>query len=246
MNKNRLVLCLVGLLLLPALAVAQVDDRARALLAGLEAIGAPDEIRSLDQTMTMTLHDMGEGMTTTTRTVIDYEGERAAIISQVMGMETVMIYRDGQMSMRAGGMSIPMPPGTEEAFDGIFDATTTAGMLDDPNVSATYDGEVSYADLLAGEQVTYDGNLEITGLPTASGVVRMVFGDSGRLLGQVISTQGQEFIVVYVDDPAQNPLLATNMEMYEYDSDTGAYTHFATMAIDNLAINEAIDESLFQ
>src|SRR5690554_2948687 len=94
------------IMLLAGLAFAQVDPQARALLEGMTSQGTPpDEIQSLDQTMTMTIHSESDPIVTTSRIVVDYPGQRAAIVSEVMGTSTTMRVIDGEMTMSVNGMT---------------------------------------------------------------------------------------------------------------------------------------------
>ena len=230
-------------LLLAGMAVAQVDDRARELLTGLDSGAAPTEVRTMEQQMTMTLHD--EGLSTSTRSYIDFENERAAIITETMGMEMVMRYVDGNMSMSMGGMSMPSMPGMDEAFDGIFDDVTFAGLLDHPDAVATYDGMVSYGDILSGQQVSYSGgNLDFAGLGTEMTTVRMIFDESGNLIGQVSPMNGGDLVSVFVGEPVLEGLALFDAELYQLVGDTA--TPFGTMHYEVVTINEPLDESLFR
>lgn len=204
------------------------------------------DIRTMEQVLTMHIPEVD--MSTTTRTVIDFENERAVIITDTMGMEVVMRYMDGSTTMEMQGMSMPMPPGTEGAFDGIFDDATYAGMLDYPDVTATYDGVVSYADVLSGHQVTYSGgHLQTVDLGeqfSADSEVRFIFDDAGRLIGSAVEMDGTDLVSVYVGDPLVGGMMLFDSEMYQVEGDVA--TLFTTMRYETVSINEPVDETLFE
>src|SRR5690554_1716936 len=82
----------------------EIDPRGLELLEGLSGPDLPEQILNVDMTMTNTTFMEGEEISSTSRSVIDYENERAVIISSVMGMETRMVMADGQVKMTAMGM----------------------------------------------------------------------------------------------------------------------------------------------
>lgn len=233
------------IMLLAGLAFAQVDPQARALLEGMTSQGTPpDEIQSLDQTMTMTIHSESDPIVTTSRIVVDYPGQRAAIVSEVMGTSTTMRVIDGEMTMSVNGMTMPLPAGMDTAFEGIFETGATGDLLSDPEAIATYDGPVSYADVLSGQQVSYTGDFGVPGMQMDSTTIRFVFDDAGRLLGQVIPQSGSDLVSVYVGEPKLEGALFYDVDMYQVDD--GSATLYATMRYDSIAFNEPIDETLFQ
>lgn len=244
MNKLKLTAIAAGLLLVAGTAFAQIDDRARELLEGLVPEQSATEISTMEQQMTMEIAE--QEISTTTRTIIDYENERALIVTETMGMEVTMRFVDGEMSMVMQGMSLPMPPGMEGTFDGMFDDMSYGGMLDG-EVTATYDGVVSYADVLTGHQVTYSGG-PVAGVESELGVdeaVRFIFDDDGQLLGNVVAMSGStDLVSVYVGEPKLANLPVFDTEMYEVTD--GNARLFGSMRYEAISINEPIDESLFQ
>src|SRR5690625_7431476 len=131
----------------------------------------------------MVMHTHKIDISQASHVVIDYENERAAIITETMGMEMVMRFVDGNMSMVMSGMVLPLPPGSEDAFDGIFEDVTYDELLDYEGDTATYDGVVSYADVLSGHQVSYSGNAQIAGpagLPDDASDLRFLFDDARK------------------------------------------------------------------
>lgn len=245
-RTNVLRTSLTVILLLAGAVFAQVDPQARALLEGMAAQGQALDIDTLDQTMTMTIHGgADEPIVSTSRIVVDYEGERAAIVSEVMGMSTTMRVLDGVMTMSVNGVTMPAPPGMDNAFEGIFETGAAGDLLADPEAIITYDGPVSYADVLSGQQVSYTGDFGVPGLQMDSTTIRFVFDDAGRLLGQVVPQSGSDLVSVYVGEPKIDGALFYDSDMYEIGAD-GTATLYATMRYDSIAFNEPIDETLFQ
>lgn len=235
---------LVLLVLLAGLAHAQVDDRARQLLEGLEAQAGAVEITTLDQTMVMTVHAADEPIESRTRTVIDYVGRRVASVTETMGMATVMVLQDGQVTMSMMGMTFPAPPGMDEALVSMFDSDPSGGALLGPDTVATFDGDVDYGGVLAGQQVTYTGDFGAPGLGVEATTVRMVFDADGRLLGQVVDSDGMVMLLVFVGEPITDSGLFFDMDMYEYANNTA--TLYATIRYEEVLVNEPVDESLFE
>ncbi len=236
---------LTAILLLAGAAFAQIDDQARALLEGYAAQGETTaDFQAMDMTSTMTIYGADEPISTQSRTVIDYAGERAAIISNVMGMTTTMRFVDGTMTMVVGGMSLPMPPGMDSAFADIFETGTANDLLEDPNAVATYDGEVSYGDVLSGQQVTYTGDFGVPGMQMDASTMRFVFDDSGRLLGMVVPEDGLEMVMVYVGEPKIDGALFYDLDMYQISG--GTATLYAEMRYSDIKVNEPIDETVFE
>src|SRR5690554_97777 len=149
-NLLRTLLALLVAALLAGASAQELDPRGLELLEGLSAGEAPEDIRNMVLSTTSTTYVEGQEFETSSRTVIDYENERAAIVQEVMGMETRMLYVDGEMSMIVMGMNMPMPPGTEDAFASIFEKQTTDNLVDSA-VRITFDGPVNYGDLLVGD-----------------------------------------------------------------------------------------------
>jgi len=234
-----------AVLIVTGTGLAQVDDRARELLEGLSTEADFGEIHTIEQKMVMNLADMD--MSTTSHVIIDYDNERAAIITETMGMEMVMRFIDGSMSMVMSGMVMPLPPGSEDAFDGIFEDVTYDELLDYEGVTATYDGVVSYADVLTGHQVSYSGNAQIAGpagLPDDASDMRFIFDDAGNMLGTVVSMGATDLVSINVGEPLVDGIPIYSAEMYEVSGDEAKL--FATVTYELIRINEPIDESLFQ
>ncbi len=236
---------MLGAALLAALLASawaqEIDPRGLELLEGLSGPDMPEQILNVDMTMTNTTFMEGEEISSTSRSVIDYENERAVIISSVMGMETRMVMADGQVKMTAMGMSLPMPPGAESQFDSIFDEPSPANLVDNAE-RITFDGPVSYGDLLAGDQVTYVGDAGLYGTPD-SPEIHYVFDASGALVGLHIPAAEGEMLMVYTE-PMQSGIMNYDAKIYMLQG--GEWTLFQETAIENIQYNVELDESLFQ
>lgn len=249
MSRTRfLIYAVLFFCLFGGFAAAQIDDRSRELLEGLSAAAEGFEIDTLDQTMVMTIppqEGMGE-IVTRTRMAIDYAGRRAAIVTELGdGVSTRMVHQDGQTTMRMPGMpmAMPVPESMAGAFESVFEPPTM-NLLDQEGVTATYDGEVSYADVLSGHQVTFSGAFDPTGLGEGT-ESKLVFDDAGDLIGAASTVDGEVIVMVYNApfDPAQ-PLATRDMTMYEIVGDTA--TLYATMTYEDVRVNEPLDEALFE
>lgn len=222
-------------------ASAQIDDRARELLEGLHW-GEHGDIRSLDQTMIMTVQTGGTEQTLRTRSRVDYEQRRAAIDTEVApGVAVRFVIANGQTRMLMGGMAMPIPPGMDDSFSGMFERDPD---LLAEGVSASYDGFQAYGDLLAGHQVTVRN---AAGLPGAEGSQeqRLVFDDDGRLLGFVAEVPEAGLMVAVLDDPQlANPFVGSDMRTYLLQGD-GTAPPFMRMRFEEARVNEPIDPAAF-
>jgi hypothetical protein len=240
MTRFRFFAVTTALALAFAIALAQVDDRARSLLEGL-AQTQGESVDTIDRAMVMTMHIEGSEHATRTRTVIDYVGRRAAIDMEIApGLTTRIVMVDGQLRMMMGGMALPVPPGMGDQFAGIFD-TTPESLLDD-ETTATYDGVVAYGGLVEGEQVTLVGATAFPGMERAA-ETRLVFGADGRLLAVVIDTDDGPMITVYDAPVAGNPFAGADATMYLL-RDEGPEL-FATLRFEHVRINEPIEPGTF-
>ncbi|MFN2323382.1 MAG: hypothetical protein ABR510_10555 [Trueperaceae bacterium] len=221
-------------------AFAQVDDRARALLEGLVP-PAGETVDTLQQTMVMTLHQQGDTQVRTT-SIIDYVERRAAIDTEISeGMVVTVVIEDGQASMLMSGMALPLPPALTESFDGVFDRDP--GELLAEGSTATYDGPVAYGDLLEGEQVTVSGASLVAGVEEAE-ESRYVFDGGGSLLGVVTEADGDLVVMVFDEPFTGSGVVGRNATLYLLD-DAGTAERFATMAFEDVLVNEPIPEGTF-
>lgn len=226
---------------LATMAFAQnIDSRARQLMEGMGASEAAGPHRSMDVKFTTVTYMEGDEFETTTRMVVDYEQERAAIISEVMGMETVMVFIDGSLSMKMMGMSIPLPAEMQGEFAGIFDQGDAQSILDSA-VSLTFDGPVNYGDLLVGDQVTYVGDAAAYGTPEAP-EVHYVFNASGAMLGMHIPADDGEIIMVY-SEPMTT--MIAHFDASTYILNGGTWQLLSVTTVDYVEFDVEIDESLF-
>lgn len=243
-NGKNLLKTLTALLLAALLAGAfaqELDPRGVALLEGLGSGEVPEDIRNMVLSTTSVTHMEGQEFETTSRTIIDYENQRAAIVQEVMGMETRMLYVDGKMSMNVMGMNMPMPPGTEEAFASIFEEQTADNLVESAT-RITFDGQVNYGDLLVGDQVTYEGDAGVYGTPE-SPVMHYVFDGDGALLGMHIPAQDGAMLMVF-DQAITDSIISYDARVYLEQA--GEWTLLQESTRTELEYNVELDESLFQ
>lgn len=237
----RLILS-IALLIAAGVALAQIDERARELLEGLQT-DQQAEIRTLDQTMIMTIYAEGMEQTVRTRTRVDFEQRRAAIDTEVApGMSIRIVIEDDQARMLMGGMAMPLPPGMDEGYGAIFEREPD---LFAEGVSATYDGVQSYGDVLEGHQVTLHN---AAGLPGVEGAQaqRLVFDDDGRLIGFVAEVPEVGVMVGVLDEPHQgNPFVGRDATIHLLQPD-GTAEEFMRMRFEDTRVNEPIDPAAFE
>lgn len=225
--------------LLVSFAAAQIDDRARSLLEGIQP--SPGEaVETLQQVMVMTLHQQGD-MAVRTSTIIDYVTKRAAIETEISpGMVATIIVADGQVRMAMGGMSLPLPAAIGDEFADMFDA--------DPNDplagidSASYDGVQSYGDLAEGEQVTVRGAVAVAGVDDSE-VARYLFDGQGLLVAVVVDSPDGVILSVF-DEPVTGST-AVGRDAVMYLETAGGFERFATMRFEQVLVNEPIPEGTF-
>jgi hypothetical protein len=233
------VLAAVCVAMLVPFAAAQIDDRARALLEGIQP-SQGEAVDTLQQVMVMILHQQGD-MEVRTSTIIDYVGKRAAIETEIApGTVATIIVDDGQVRMAMGGMSLPLPAAVGDEFAGMFDADPN-----DPFVgieSASFDGEQRYGDLVAGEQVTVRGAVSVAGVDDAQ-VARYLFDASGMLIAVVADTS--DGVIVSVFDAPVTGSTAVGHDATMYIETAAGYERFATMRFEQVRVNEPIPEGVF-
>jgi outer membrane lipoprotein-sorting protein len=232
---------LLALLMAAGVATAQIDERAREFLEGLQT-GEQADIRTLDQTMIATIYAHGVEQTVRTRTQIDYEGRRAAIETEpAPGMTIRIVVADGQTRVFMGGMAMPMPPGMDDTYGSIFEREPD---LFAEGVSATYDGFQTYGDLLAGHQVMVRNAAVLPGVEGAQ-EQRLVFDDDGLLVGFVTEVAEAGVMVGVFDEPLRgNPFVGRDATMHLL-LDDGTTRPFMRMRFEEARINEPIDPAAF-
>lgn len=225
-------------------ALAQIDAQSQALLDGIATQQGPD-IDTIDQTMVMTIYNAGDDeIVTSTRSVIDYVSRRAVIFTDIGGgMLARMVHVDGVTTMHMEGMpmAMPLPPGMDGAFATIFDPAEA--LSDDPNAKAVYDGQVSYGDILSGQQVTYTATYDVAGTPTET-VSRFIFDAGGQYIGSVFDGSDGSLTIMVFDPSDDDLLVGRGSTMYDFKDGVGTMTTRTTY--ENVSINQPLDEALFQ
>lgn len=226
-------------------ALAQIDAQSQALLDGLAQAQQGDAVQTIDQTMVMTVYVDGNETVSSTRTVIDYANRRAVIFVDIGdGMLTRMVHVDGVTTMHMTGMpmAMPVPPGMDGMFASIFDPVQT--LSDDPNAKAVYDGQVSYGDIVSGQQVTYTATYDLLDTPTES-TSRFIFDDAGEYIAQVMEgSDGSETIMVFDPPTTDNQFVARGSTMYAFKDGVGTIT--ARTVFEDVSVNQPLDEALFE
>lgn len=242
MITNRLVR--IGVFVLACLqagAFAQGDERARELLEGITAV-TPRTFHTLQQVMTVTMED---GFATRTQHIIDFDNRRAIIYTDIGDSQATMRHVDGRSEMIMDGEVVEMPslPGGADPFALIFEPSLLEFDIDD----ATYDGFITYGDLVSGEQVTTTGAFTALGLP-ANATMSFVFAENGDMLAGVSDLDDGTKLIVMFDgiegvDGAWDTVAGFKMLTYEFDGDT--VKPYATMEFEPAIVDEPLDESLF-
>lgn len=235
-----LALVVLGLLISLGFAFAQVDDRARELLEGLQP-PAGEVVDTVDQVMRMTIYQGGTEQEVRTRTIIDFVGERAAIETEMApGMVATLVLVDGEVRMMMGGMALPMPAAMSDAFVGIFERNPDDLFAE--GATASYDGMQAYGDLVEGEQVTLTGPGLVAGVEQ-SDASRYLFDDQGRLLAVVVETGDGSMVTVFDEAFMGSPAVGRSATMYLLGAE--GEERFATMTFEQVRINEPIEEGTF-
>jgi|SRR6056297_169935 len=239
LHVTLLAAVLVAFASVASTAAAQIDDRARELLAGLQPTTV-ETIETLDQTTVMTLDAQG-GTEVRSRTVIDYAGRRARIDTEVApGMSATIVVADGQMQMVVNGMTVPLPPEMGEQFGDVF-----AGDPNDPLAgveSASFDGAVAYADVVSGDQVTVRGDARVAGLDQGE-ATRFVFDEAGGLLAVVTESSEGTMAMVFDEPLTGSPAVGRSAVLYRLQGSDAE--RFATIRYEDVRINEPLADDLF-
>lgn len=253
------------------LASAQVDPRAEALLNGMDEsfsqapqLEAYESLDTMDLTLCFTFYEAGEAQPEMcTRMVMDRTNRRMMQETHMTfedeeGSEehvTKIVHKDGQLTMRDSllGETVEMPEAEvaalEATFETIFDQLADLeNVLPEEFESATYDGEVDYGGVLVGEQVTATAlapTFMTGGASVQETTLRFVFDAEGQLIGSVTESPEGEVMMVY-DDPTDEVPLSRMFSgtVYLLEGDEAVITSQNRLA--NFAVNEALDEALFE
>lgn len=243
-KRAWLTAAVLALALLTTSALAQIDAQSQALLDGL-ATEQPEEVQTVDMTMVTTTTIDDTETSTSMRNVIDYVNRRAAIFMDIGdGMIVRMVHVDGATTMHMPGMpmALPVPAEMAGSFATIFDAPQTYSA--DPNATAVYDGQVSYGDVVSGQQVTYTTTHDVNGTPTPT-TSRLIFDAAGEFIATVIvNDDGVVNIMVFDPSSTGSQHLYRDSTMYEFKDDVG--TVIATTRYENVSLNEPLDETVFE
>lgn len=176
--------------------------------------------------------------------IVDFDNRRAIIHTDLGETQMTMRHVDGKSQMIMDGEAVEMPslPGVADPFALIFEPALPQFDLE----TATYDGFVSYGDLVSGEQVTTTGAFAALGLP-ADTAISYVFGENGDLLASITDSEdGTKLIIMFGGSEgvgsAWNTVDGFRMDMYEFDGET--VTPYGTMEFEPALIDEPLDESL--
>lgn len=232
---------LLALLLAAGLALGaaqEIDSRAADLLRGIGADATA--ARNMDVRYSTTTYITGEPMSADTRTVVDFENNRALILTDIQGIETSIVVKDGKASIKMMGLELPAPPGTLDDFGDIFNQQPGSAIIDSASV-LTFDGPASYGELLSGDQVTYVGEGSLFGAPEAQ-EIHYIFTASGELLGAHMETEAGEMIMVY-DPPVADMFVPYAATLYMLEN--GEWTLNSEIAVTSMEIDVTLDESLF-
>ena len=224
-----------------SLAAAQIDPRAQALLDGLLAGASGQAVHSVDQSTVTTIYVAGaDPQEVRGRTIIDYDNRRMVVENELgEGLSSRMVLKDGKVTMTMAGMpfALPVPPGTAEQLEAVFDEPTSVALRDGD--TATFDGPVDYG-VLQGDQVTY--TTTFPGSDTAT-TIQYVFQGSA-LAGLHMVSEGSEMVMVY-DTPVTSSML-TGANMTSYMLEDGTWNKVSHTLFESVVVNEAIDDSLFE
>ena len=212
------------------------------LFANYPVVDVP--ITSVQQTITSSMTIDGQEVQTIITQSIDYTNRRLLQESNAMGMNTVMRYVDGKASMGMvmgeETMNVPIPDENAKSLEAIFDQPVVQGLPTNYTV-VSCDGQQSYANLLAGEQVTI--STEVPNVGTM--ISKTIFDASGKALGAATTFSGQDMLMIFEERTvdAQNYPTHIKMSMYQLKGDEA--TLFTTSTIDTLSYNQPLDDSLF-
>jgi len=245
MNPSRPLtsLALAATLLVAALlstASAQIDDRARTLLEGLQP-ATKTEVRNVEQSVTTTTFlDAGHTAESKATTVIDFENRRLSMTTEMPGMTSHVVLVNGVATVTTTGVpgKQQLPPEAAAQLAKEFDQADPIVL--GPGDGATDDGVVSYGDIVSGDQVTYTTHDE-TGNPTTT---QYLFQD-GKVLAVHMSVAGAGEILVLYDKPVDTQaFMAFDSTTYVRTGDE--WKKISRTHVEAIAYNVTLDESLFE
>lgn len=273
--RLTLLAALSSTLFIGSLGLAQIDPRAEVLLNSLEDGFAlqPDTFETFDTTLCITSYEAGEAQhEACIRMVMDvidrrmYSETRSEFDGEQYVME--MVYQNGRATMRDDFsfsdeddelFELPKEDvaAIEANFKAMFDQLSeVANAIPEDYQSASYDGEVSYGGVLAGEQVTMTilmPTFTAEGPSPRETTMRLVFDAQGQHIGSVIDSSQVagleesmgpegELLVVYTNPVPYIRVVNTTNYQLEGDNATPLYETRVTRYL----VNEPLDETLFE
>ncbi|MGL4611030.1 MAG: hypothetical protein ACRCYY_15355 [Trueperaceae bacterium] len=175
---------------------------------------------------------------------LDYLNRRLVQESEAMGAKTIVRYVDGEASMSVAvgenTMSVPIPEESGKSLEAIFDQPLLQGVPQNVTV-VSCDGPQSYADLVAGEQVTVKTTVPNMGEMTS----KIIFSKNGKTQGAISSPSGAggEMLMVFEELTLDEANVPTHMKMTMYRLEGDTATLFTTTMMDILSYNESVDEA---
>lgn len=234
-GMTRLAL-VAGALLLFGMAQAQIDERARELLVGLQTT-PENRIDTLDSVV----YTIVPGFEQRVHTILDFVNQRAWIETEVMpGLVATLVIVEGRVRMRVGDQLVPPVPGVFDEFVNLFN-----DVYDDPLEGmerATFDGSVAFGELVAGVGVTIEGGAGLVGIEVGSRA-QLIFDDEGRLAAVLSIVDAMTLLVVFDEPFRGNSALAQGFVMYQVVGEE--YQPMMQTVVESVVINEPIDEALF-
>jgi len=231
----RLVAWTLALLLF-GLVQAQIDDRARGLLEGLQT--TPEN--RID-TLESVVFTIVPGFEQRVHSVLDFVNKRAWIQTEVMeGLVATLVIVDGRVSMRVGQQLVPPMPGLFEEFIDLFSDVTSDPL--EGIERASFDGEVSFGELVTGFGVSIEGESALVGLDVSSRA-QLIFNGDGKLAAVLSNAEGMALLIVFDEPFSGNTALAQGFVMYQVSGDS--YEPLMQTMVESVTLNQAVDEALF-
>ena len=216
------------------------------------------DLTSVETTMTFESIVDGEAYSTKSYNVFDLTGRRVYQRTDFDADNSVTItrYVDGKATMTIDSELLDeeeqsSPPGLTEQLEAQLNEVLDGGFTDPNQFDDAYeliscDGQRTYGEVLAGEQVSArlrEGDL----LPGTSGqVTRTLFDDDGQAKGSLVEIP--EFgmqLIVFESTKMSDAGLTEHMVIRTYNWDGEQAEHTGTMTLEYI-YNQPIDESLFE